>query len=72
MMHVFDGHNDVLGRLWCGSADPIADFNRPSSLSSPFSYKSVAESTFAPLEIRWCNMADSVEEDLLSCRYIYV
>ena len=29
MMHVFDGHNDVLGRLWCGSADPIADFNRP-------------------------------------------
>lgn len=28
-MLVFDGHNDVLSRLWCGSADPVADFARP-------------------------------------------
>lgn len=26
---VFDGHNDALGRLWCGSHDPVADFARP-------------------------------------------
>ena len=28
-MHVFDGHNDALGRLWTSSADPVADFARP-------------------------------------------
>lgn len=28
-MRVFDGHNDALGRLWCGSADPVADFAKP-------------------------------------------
>ncbi|GGL61365.1 dipeptidase [Wenxinia marina] len=26
---IFDGHNDALGRLWAGSADPVADFARP-------------------------------------------
>ncbi|WP_276152172.1 MULTISPECIES: membrane dipeptidase [unclassified Sulfitobacter] len=26
---VFDGHNDALGRLWCGSTDPVVDFARP-------------------------------------------
>lgn len=29
MTLVFDGHNDALGRLWCGSTDPVADFARP-------------------------------------------
>lgn len=29
MTLVFDGHNDALGRLWCGSNDPVADFARP-------------------------------------------
>ncbi|WP_299412458.1 membrane dipeptidase [uncultured Sulfitobacter sp.] len=28
-MQVFDGHNDVLSRLWGTSADPVADFDRP-------------------------------------------
>lgn len=27
-MQIFDGHNDVLSRLWCGSTDPVADFDR--------------------------------------------
>ncbi|MGC1503106.1 MAG: membrane dipeptidase [Sulfitobacter sp.] len=29
MTLVFDGHNDALGRLWCGSSDPVGDFSRP-------------------------------------------
>lgn len=29
MTLVFDGHNDALGRLWSGSADPVADFAKP-------------------------------------------
>ncbi len=29
MTLVFDGHNDALGRLWCASSDPVADFARP-------------------------------------------
>ena len=29
MTLVFDGHNDALGRLWCASKDPIADFAKP-------------------------------------------
>ena len=28
-MRVFDGHNDALGRLWCGSDDPVRDFAQP-------------------------------------------
>ncbi|KIN61928.1 Dipeptidase AC Metallopeptidase MEROPS family M19 [Sulfitobacter noctilucicola] len=28
MTQVFDGHNDALGRLWCGSRDPVGDFGR--------------------------------------------
>ena len=26
---IFDGHNDALSRLWCGSDDPVADFAQP-------------------------------------------
>jgi membrane dipeptidase len=26
---IFDGHNDALSRLWCGSTDPVADFAKP-------------------------------------------
>lgn len=29
MTLVFDGHNDVLGRLWCESSDPVGDFMQP-------------------------------------------
>lgn len=29
MIRVFDGHNDALGRLWCGSDDPVRDFAQP-------------------------------------------
>ena len=29
MTLVFDGHNDALGRLWCGSTDPVVDFAKP-------------------------------------------
>ena len=29
MTLVFDGHNDALSRLWCGSTDPVADFAKP-------------------------------------------
>lgn len=29
MTLVFDGHNDALSRLWCGSIDPVADFAKP-------------------------------------------
>lgn len=28
-MLVFDGHNDALGRLWCGSDNPVRDFAQP-------------------------------------------
>ncbi|MEM6306148.1 MAG: membrane dipeptidase [Pseudomonadota bacterium] len=28
-MKVFDGHNDALSRLWCGSDDPVRDFAQP-------------------------------------------
>ncbi len=28
-MLVFDGHNDALSRLWCGSDDPVRDFAQP-------------------------------------------
>ncbi len=26
---IFDGHNDAISRLWCGSTDPVADFDQP-------------------------------------------
>lgn len=29
MTMFFDGHNDALSRLWCGSTDPVADFAKP-------------------------------------------
>lgn len=28
-MLIFDGHNDALSRLWCGSDDPVRDFAQP-------------------------------------------
>lgn len=28
-MQIFDGHNDALGRLWCGSDNPVRDFANP-------------------------------------------
>lgn len=28
-MQVFDGHNDVLSRLWCAGGDPVGRFARP-------------------------------------------
>lgn len=30
MITVFDGHNDALGRLWCGETDPTAEFAGPA------------------------------------------
>ena len=36
-MQVFDGHNDALSRLWCGSDNPVRDFAQPlGQVNMPF------------------------------------